>query len=131
MDLEPYLRAAAVVQLAIASANLVAVRLFRYRDSLADVPTAVRQVFWVQNLFIVVTLVGISALCLAVPGEFATTSIGRGLSAFLACFWGLRLAVQLFYYSPSQRREHRALDVSFVIAFVYLTVLFAIAAAGA
>ncbi|HVK12942.1 MAG TPA: hypothetical protein VM597_29585 [Gemmataceae bacterium] len=56
---------------------------------------------------------------------------GRGLSGFLAVFWGLRLGVQLFFYSPDERRRYRHLDRLFLVTFLYLTGVFAAAAAGA
>jgi hypothetical protein len=89
----------------------------------------VRQVFWVQNAFIVLTLIGTSLLCFVFPAELARgAGLGRAFSGFLAVFWGLRLAVQLLYYSPAKRRQYRAFDVLFILAFAYLTVVFAMAA---
>ena len=49
----------------------------------------------------------------------------------LAVFWGLRLGVQLFFYSPDERRRYRHLDRLFLVTFLYLTGVFAAAAAGA
>jgi len=43
---------------------------------------------------------------------------GRGLSGFLAVFWGLRLGVQLFFYSPDERRRYRHLDRLFLVTFL-------------
>ncbi|HVJ79632.1 MAG TPA: hypothetical protein VNC50_01070 [Planctomycetia bacterium] len=119
---------AGLLQLAIAAANLVAVRMFRYPEALAAAPESVRQVFWVQNAFIMLALVGMSGACFAFPAELSGgTGLGRGLAAFLALFWGARLAVQLFYYSPEERRKRRFFDILFLLAFTYLIIVYALA----
>jgi hypothetical protein len=119
---------AGLLQLAIAAANLVAIRKFRYPESLATLPESVRQVFWAQNAFIMLSLAGMSGACFMYPAELSGgTGLGRGLSAFLAFFWGVRLAVQLFYYSPEERRKRRFFDILFLLAFTYLTVVYALA----
>jgi len=127
--LERWIQLAGLVQLGIASANIVAARLFRYRESLASVPLVVRNVFVVQNAFIVLILIGISLLCLVFPADLAgRTALGRAISGFLAVFWALRLAAQLFYYSAAKKRDYPIWNVLFILVFVYLTIVFALAA---
>lgn len=130
MTLELCLQLAGVLQLGIASANIVAARMFRYREGLVSAPEVIRQVFWVQNVFIVLVLVGFSLLCLVWPAELTSGDrLARGVSGFLAIFWGLRLVTQFVYYSAAKRRQFWIMDSLFVIAFVYLTAVFAWAAA--
>ena len=130
MGLIPVLRVAAGLQLLIASANVPAVRMFRYRESMAAVPPHVAEVFWVQNVFIVLTVVAAAGLCFAFPGDLAGGNrLGRSLSGFLAVFWGVRLGFQLFFYDRAMRRRYRVFDVLFVIAFAYLVVVFTVTAA--
>ena len=131
MTLIPFIRAAAAVQVLIASANLPAARMFRYREHLRAVPAHVAEVFVVQNVFIVLTVLGLAGLCVAFPGDLAGgRGMARAIDGFLALFWLVRLGVQLFYYDPALRRQHRAFDVLFVTAFAYLTAVFAAAAMG-
>lgn len=113
----------------MASANVFAVRMLRYRESLRAVPRHVAQVFVVQNVFIVLTVIGMAALCLVFADELAGGSrLGRSLSFFLSVFWGIRLAFQWFVYDRELRRRHRVFDVLFLVAFAYLAVVFALAA---
>ncbi len=127
----PYLRVAGALQVLIASANVPAARMFRYRESLRAVPAHVAEVFWVQNVFIVLTVLGTAGLCFAFPGDLAGGShLGRAVSGFLAVFWAVRLAFQLFFYDREMRRRHRAFDVLFVSAFTYLIAAFTAAAAA-
>ncbi len=131
MTLVPFLWGAGGLQLLIASANFPAAGMFRYRESLRAVPAHVAEVFWVQNVFIVLTVVAAAGLCFAFPGDLAGgTRLGRALSGFLAVFWAVRLGFQLFFYDRAMRRQYRAFDVLFVAAFAYLVTVFAVAAAG-
>jgi hypothetical protein len=129
MNLIRFIRAAGAVQVLIASANLPAARMFRYREHLRAVPPHVAEVFVVQNVFIVLTVLGMAAMSFAFAPDLAGGGrLGRALSGFLALFWAVRLAAQLFYYDRALRRQHRAFDVLFVAAFAYLVAVFAAAA---
>ena len=127
--LETCIALAALPQLLIATANCFAPRLFAYRDNLARVTPIVRQIFVVHGVYIVLIVLGAAALCLAFPHELAGASaLGRSLSAFLALFWGLRVAIHLGYYDRVLRRAHGIADRLFLAAFSYLTAVFTVAA---
>lgn len=130
MLLDKLLFVAGLAHFAIASANVVAVRKFGYPTALAPTQRFIRQIFWMQNVFLVLILVGIGALCLGFATELRTTAMGRSISGFLSLFWGLRAAAQLFYYDRDKRREHRAFDLLFLAAFAFLVATFALAALG-
>lgn len=125
----PYIWFAGGLQLLVASANVFAARMFQYRESLRTQPGHVAQVFVVQNVFIVFTVVGMAGLCFAFAEELAGGSLlGRCLSGFLSAFWVGRLIFQLFFYDTHLRRQHRLFDVLFLLTFSYLVVVFAIGA---
>jgi len=125
----PYVWVAGVLQLLVASANIVAARMFRYRESLRSLPAHVAEVFVVQNIFIMFTVVGMAGLCFAFAEELAGGSLlGRCLSGFLSVFWLGRLIFQLFFYDRKMRRQYRVIDVLFLLTFTYLVVVFAIGA---
>lgn len=129
--LAPYIVAAGVVQLVIASANIVLPGKLRYRENIAKLSPIIRQVFIVHAVYIALVLVFFGVLCLLFAGELADASaLGRFLSGFLAVFWLLRVAIQLFYYDPQLKRENFAVHLVFTTAFVYLAVVFAVAAFG-
>lgn len=123
------LHIAAAVHLCIASANVVAFRKFRYLEHLRDVPTIVRQVFIVQNVYLVAVQVGFAGLC-AFFAEALTSGqpLSVAITAFLAVFWGSRVLLQLFYYDRAVRRANRAFDVLFVAADGYLAAVYALIA---
>jgi hypothetical protein len=125
----PYIWIAGGLQLLVASANIVAARMFRYRESLKTLPAHVAEVFVVQNVFIVFTVVGTSGLCFAFTEDLAGGSrLGRSVSGFLSLFWLVRLIFQLFFYDRRVRRQYRIFDVLLLATFAYLVVVFAIGA---
>jgi len=103
--------------------------MFRYRESLRTLPAHVAEVFVVQNIFIMVTVVGMAALCFVFAEELTgATLLGRCLSGFLCVFWFGSLIFQLVFYDRELRRHHRVFDVLFLLAFTYLVVVFAVGA---
>jgi len=97
----PYIWIAGGLQLLVASSNVFAAKMFRYRESLRTLPVHLAEVFVV---------------------------LGRSVSGFLSVFWCGRLIFQLFFYDWELRRQHRAFDVLFLFAFAYLVVVFTIGA---
>jgi hypothetical protein len=122
------IRIAGAVQLAIVVANAFIPWILRYREGLRAVPPILRQVFVVHAVYIVLVLVifGLLGLFFA-PDMAGDGTLGRFLSASLACFWGLRVLLQLLYYDPEVRRRHRALDIIYTAALLFLTGTFAAA----
>ena len=91
----------------------------------------VREVFFVQNAYIMATVATFGVLCLRFAPDLAgRTPLGRFLSGFLAVFWGARIAIQLFVYDRDVKRRRPVADLAFLATFVYLCGLFAAAALG-
>jgi alginate O-acetyltransferase complex protein AlgI len=127
----PWLWAAGGLHLLVASANFFAPARLHYRENLAKVTPIVREIFHVQSAYIVLTLAGFAALCFLFAPDLAGGSrLGRGLSGFLALFWGLRVLVQVFYYDAAVKRQNPAFHRLFLATFLYLTAVFTAAAAG-
>ncbi len=130
MALPPgFIYVAGAMHFVVASANVFAFGKFRYREHLRGVPPIMRQVFLVQNAYIMFVQVGFALLCFFFAGELTSGRLlGRALAGFLAVFWGSRVLLQLFYYDRELRRANRLFDVLFLIGDGYLAVVFALAA---
>jgi Na+/phosphate symporter len=125
----PAIWVAGGLQLLVASANFFAPRKLNYRENLARLSPIVREIFLIQCLYIVLILVAFALLCFFFAEELAGASLlGRCLSGFLACFWGLRILMQLFHYNREIKREHPVFNAMFLAAFVALTIIFTLAA---
>lgn len=116
-------------QLALIPVNLVAPRKLGYAASLKGASPVVRDIFYVHAFYIVVVVAGLGALSLGAADFLAGgTPVARGIDGYVAAFWGLRVAIQLFYYDREARRDNRALDAAFLALFVFLAGVFAAAA---
>jgi hypothetical protein len=129
LPLSAWIQVSGAVQLAIGLANLPLASRLQYRKNLAGASAIVREVFYVHAAYIVLVVLGFAALSLLFPAELAGGQpLGRFLSAFLAIFWLLRVPIQLFYYPAEIRRQNRLADVIFTVAFVFLAIIFGLAA---
>ncbi|MEQ8767086.1 MAG: hypothetical protein RL885_24455 [Planctomycetota bacterium] len=124
-----FLIIAGALMLLIASANLFAFSKFRYLENMRKVSTPVRQVFLVQNGYLMFVQLGMAGLCFFFPEELASgESLGRAICGYLALFWGFRVGLQLFFYDKALRRENRPFDIGFILADSYLAIVFGAAA---
>ncbi len=122
---------AGVVQLVIIIANFVLPKKLGCRTHLARVSPMIREVFVIHWIYIVFVLGIFASLCFWFAPELAGASrLGRFLSTVMAVFWLFRVPIQLFYYDPEIRRQNRMGDVTFLLAFSYLGIVFSIAALG-
>ena len=120
---------AGAVHVGIMAANIPLPRRLLVRERLAGVPRFVRQIFYVHWIYIVIVLGLFAALCFGFAPELAGASgLGRFLSGFMAAFWLLRIALQVFYYDREVRRENRGLDLIYLGALVVLVVILGMAA---
>ena len=131
MNLIPWVWAAGAVHLLVASANFFAARELRYRDNLQKVTPIIRDIFYIQNLYIVLTLVASGLLCFAFAPELTGSGVfGRVFSGLLAGFWGLRIGMQLFFYNAESKRKYPVINAGMLAVFVYLCGVFTLAALG-
>lgn len=122
---------AGLLQLLVASANFFAPRKLQYRENLAQASQTVRDIFAIHCVYIILILVSFALLCFTFAHELAGGSpLGRSLSGFLACFWGLRIAMQLFHYNREIKRKHPIYNAIFLATFICLTIIFTLAAIG-
>lgn len=121
--------AAGMLQLLIASANIFAFRKLHYLEHLRNVPVAVRQIFLVQNAYIMLVQVGFALLYFFFAADLVSgRGMGQAIAGFLAVFWGSRTLVQFLYYDRELRRQNRAFDILFFLADSYLAAVFVLAA---
>ena len=120
---------AGVLHLVVASANVFAFGKFRYLEHLQKVPLVLRQVFLVQNAYVMLVQVGLARVFLVFGRELISgRAMSRAIGGFLALFWGTRVLLQLFYYDRELRRANRVFDVLFILADGYLAITFVLVA---
>ena len=125
----PLLWLAGVGQILVASANVFAWRMFGYRENMARLTPVVREVFIVQNVFIMFSVVcfGMTTIVFAPHLACSNDAFSRVFCGFLAVFWLIRLVVQLFFYDQDTRQKYPLFNVLFLGGFVYLVIIFGLA----
>lgn len=112
-------------------AHAIFPRYFNWREELTKLSLINRQMMQVHTFFIAVVVVMIGILCLLASDELISTHLGGQIAAGLACFWGLRLVVQLFVYSPRLWKGkifETCLHIAFTLMWAYATIVFALTA---
>jgi hypothetical protein len=90
-----FLYFAGALQLLILIASAQVPQIFDWKTNLAALPQFLRQLFWVYGAFIVLVIIGFSALTFLNATEIAAGApVARSLCGFIAIFWALRLFVQ-------------------------------------
>lgn len=86
-----------------------------------------KQMIGVHTFFIALTVFLMGTLCLISTKELTTTPLGKIICLGLGIFWGIRLIVQLFVYSPKLWRGKRfetIIHILFSCLWLYLTIVF-------
>jgi hypothetical protein len=103
----------------------------RWGEELPRLSLVNRQIFEVHTFFIVLVLALSSTLLLTSSDALlAPSRLSRALLLGLTIFWGLRMLMQWFYYSPALWRGNRFNTVAhcvFSSVWVYMTATFAAA----
>ena len=131
MTLVTHLRVIGVLMAGLVVVNLFVPGRFRWREEMARLSLVNRQIFEAHTIFIVLTVAMFSALLLTSADTLLEpTRLSRAILAGLTLFWGLRMLMQWFFYSPAIWRGDRFKTVMhgvFSIAWVYITATFATA----
>ncbi|MCA9323314.1 MAG: hypothetical protein KDB53_21430 [Planctomycetes bacterium] len=103
LDLADAIRLAGVGQLGIlVASSLVPLRL-NWKDDLRPLSKLHRQMYWVYGGYVVLAILAFGILSLVCAEEIASRSwLARGLAAYIALFWGIRLVLQAVF----DVREH-------------------------
>ena len=100
----------------------------RWSDELPRLSLVNRQTFEVHTFFIVLVLALSSTLLLTSSDALLVPSqLSRAMLLGLTLFWGLRMLMQWFYYSPAVWRGNRFNTVAhyaFSTVWVYMTMTF-------
>jgi hypothetical protein len=125
------LRVTGLLMAALVVLNIFIPRRFGWREELSRVSLVNRQIFRVHTFFLIVTLALFSALLLTSADALVEpTRLARAVLLGLTIFWGLRMLMQWFYYSPALwrgRRFNTAMHLLFSGLWIYVTAVFAVA----
>ena len=131
--LELLLVLAGVAHLCITSAGVVMTFVLDWRKNLAPLCGLTRHVIWTHAAFVLMTIIGFGAVSLLLPASLASGApLARGVCAFIALFWGIRLIVQFFLFDARPFLTNVALKLGYhglTVVFIYFTLAYGLAAA--
>ena len=120
-----HLRVVGVLMALLAVVNLFVPGRLHWREELSHVSLLNRQIFQAHTVFIVLLVALLSALFLTcAEALLEPTRLSRALLTGLTVFWGLRMLMQWFFYSPRVWRGNRFNTVMhgvFSLGWIYVT----------
>jgi hypothetical protein len=126
-----HLRIVGIVMIGLVALNLYVPYRFHWREEMSRLSLLNRQIFTAHNVFLVLTL-ALFGLLLLILGDtlLERTRLSRAVLMGLTVFWGLRMLMQWWFYSPTIWRGHRVntrMHYLFSALWVYVTAVFAAA----
>jgi hypothetical protein len=98
MTLSQLIFAAGVGQLGILIASAIVPFQLNWREDLRGLSRLHRQMHWVYGGYVVLSIVAFGLLSILNARELASGSgLARGMCAYVAVFWGVRLALQFVF----------------------------------
>ena len=123
-----HLRLVGVVMASLVVVNLMVPGRFHWREEMSRLSLVNRQIFQAHSVFLVLTLALFSALLLTCgTALLEPTRLSRAVLFGLTVFWGLRMLMQWYFYSPLIWRGHRfntVMHYVFSFVWVYVTAVF-------
>ncbi len=123
---------AGVLHLGLLCAGALMPRAVNLKTNLAALPPFIRRLFWVYYTFIGFSLVSFGLMTFAFAGTLAAGGgLARGLCAFLAVFWTIRLVAATFIFDVRPYLTNNFWRLGYHatnIVFIYLPVVYAWAA---
>jgi hypothetical protein len=122
------LRIVGVVMACLVIINVGVPRRFHWTEEMARLSLLNRQIFQAHSIFLVLVLAMFSALLLTSASSLLEpTRLSRAVLFGLTIFWGLRMLMQWFFYSPQVWRGHRfntVMHCVFSVTWIYVTAVF-------
>ncbi len=82
-------------QLGVLIASSLVPFQLKWKEDLAVLPRLHRQMYWVYGGYVVISIIAFALLSLFNAPELAAGGgLGRGVCAYIAVFWGVRLVLQ-------------------------------------
>jgi hypothetical protein len=112
---------AGVGQLGVLVASALVPFRLNWREELRCLSRLHRQMYWVYGGYVVLSIIAFAAISIFNASELASgTGLARGFCAYVAVFWGIRVALQFIF----DVKEH--LTAWWIkMGYVVLTLMFA------
>ncbi len=116
--------------MALALVHIVFPKYFSWKSELKKLSLINRQMMQVHTFFIALVVFLVGLLCVTSNTDLVHTSLGKQISLGLSVFWGIRMCIQFFGYSPRLWKGkifETIVHVVFSLFWIYLTTVFFLA----
>ena len=125
--METQLKIIGTILIVLALIHIIFPKYFNWKHELQSLSLINRQMMIVHTFFIALTVLFMGILCLTCATELLSTNFGKRISLGLGIFWGIRLFVQFFGYSPKLwkgKKFETTVHILFSILWAYLAFIF-------
>lgn len=102
---------------------------FNWKTELKPLSLINKQMMEVHTFYVAFTVFLFGILCFTSAVDLTGTAFGRNISLGLGIFWGIRLFIQFFIYSPKLwhgKKFETVMHFTFSVFWLYLTCIFLI-----
>lgn len=125
--METQLKVIGGLLIVLALIHVVFPKYFNWKQELSALSLANRQIMYVHSFFIAFMVLLLGVLCVTSSADLVNTALGNRISLGIGIFWGVRLLVQFFGYSPKLwkgKSFETTVHIVFSIFWTYLTSIF-------
>ncbi len=125
--MELHLRIVGVMLVVLALIHAIFPRYLKWKTELVPLSLMNQQLLKVHTFFIALMVLLMGLLCLSSADQLANTALGKKISLGLATFWGIRLLIQFFGYSPKLWKGkpfETFVHILFSLFWIYFTLVF-------
>ena len=125
--MELHLKIIGILMIILSLIHIAFPAYFKWKSELATLSLINRQVMYVHTFFIGLVVFFIGLLFLMCTDDLMNSSFGKKITGALFIFWFIRLACQLFVYSPALwkgKRVETIIHIIFTAFWIYTCVVF-------
>ena len=125
--METHLKVIGSLLILLALIHVVFPRYFNWKQELSSLSLANRQIMYVHSFFIAFMVLLLGVLCITSAADLVNTALGKRISLGIGIFWGARLVIQFFGYSPKLwkgKSFETTVHIVFAVFWTYLTSIF-------
>ncbi len=115
------------LMIVLAIVHVVFPKRFDWKKECGSLSLINRQMMYIHTFFIALVVFLMGALCASSANDLVNTSLGRTVCLGLFIFWGARLVIQFFGYSPELWRGKRfetIVHILFSLLWIYFSLVF-------
>jgi hypothetical protein len=125
--MELQLKIIGIVLIVLSAIHIPFPGYFKWKKELQSLSLINIQMMYVHTFFVAFMVFLMGILCVSCSGDIVSTRLGKYIALGISAFWGVRLFIQFFVYSPKLWRGklfETVIHIVFSLLWLYLTITF-------